>query len=144
MIRTLKAADIDAVMRLWLECNLEAHDFIDSRYWKENESPVRAAILKAEVYVEQAGDEIRGFIGLSGNYISGLFVNKRYRGRWIGHRLIEYVKKKNEELTLHVYEKNSSAVRFYENERFKIVEISKDETVGALEYKMQWKNSENR
>lgn len=142
MIRKLEAEDLDSVMRLWLECNLEAHDFIDSRYWKENEIEVREAVLKAEVYVEQAGDEIRGFIGLDGSYICGLFVDKRYRGRWIGRRLIAYAKKKNKELTLHVYEKNPSAVRFYEKEKFKVVEIKKDETLGELEYKMQWKNSE--
>ena len=38
MIRKFNEKDLHAVMELWLESNIEAHDFIDSRYWKENYS----------------------------------------------------------------------------------------------------------
>ena len=36
MIRTFKKEDTEAVMRIWLNGNLEAHGFVPADYWREN------------------------------------------------------------------------------------------------------------
>lgn len=59
MIRKFDEKDLHAVMELWLESNIEAHDFIDSRYWKENYSKVEEMLPQAEIYVYEEAKKIR-------------------------------------------------------------------------------------
>ena len=42
MIRMFDACDLDQVMELWLNGNIEAHDFIPRNYWESNAPMVRA------------------------------------------------------------------------------------------------------
>ena len=70
MIRKFEKSDTDAVMRIWLEGNTEAHHFINSAYWKDNYDAVREALTCAEVYVYEKDGEITGFAGIAGGYIS--------------------------------------------------------------------------
>ena len=102
MIRKFDEKDLHAVMELWLESNIEAHDFIDSRYWKENYSKVEEMLPQAEIYVYEEAKKIAGFIGLTGNYIAGIFVGKACRSNGIGRRLLDYVKEERETLMLQV------------------------------------------
>ena len=34
MIRKFRETDLDSIMKLWLETNISAHDFIDEKYWQ--------------------------------------------------------------------------------------------------------------
>ena len=36
MIRKYQKSYLDALMQIWLEGNLDAHDFIDPSYWHDN------------------------------------------------------------------------------------------------------------
>ena len=83
MIRKFQETDIDAVMRIWLESNTEAHDFIPSAYWEEHFAQVGEMLPRAEVYVleEQKFTEILGFIGLNGDHIEGIFVRRKARSQ---------------------------------------------------------------
>lgn len=36
MIRQYANDDIDTVMKIWLDTNIQAHDFISADYWKCN------------------------------------------------------------------------------------------------------------
>jgi putative acetyltransferase len=36
MIREFKIDDLETVMKIWLETNIEAHNFIDKSYRQEN------------------------------------------------------------------------------------------------------------
>lgn len=80
--------------------------------------------------------ETAGFIGLSGNYIEGLFVKKEYRSLGIGTALIDFVKHKKKELSLNVYFQNEKAVKFYIKNGFEIKE--KLDLNPADEYVMVW------
>lgn len=139
MIRKFDEKDLHAVMELWLESNIEAHDFIDSRYWKENYSKVEEMLPQAEIYVYEEAKKIAGFIGLTGNYIAGIFVGKACRSNGIGRRLLDYVKEERETLMLQVYEKNRRAVCFYKREGFYIVQEQTEEGTGEKEFLMEWK-----
>ena len=66
--------DIEQVMQIWLKTNIQTHHYIDESYWKIQYGSVRQMIPESEIYVCEKSGLITGFIGLSGNYIAGLFV----------------------------------------------------------------------
>lgn len=138
MIRKLEKADIDEVMHIWLESNIKAHFFVPESYWREQYEAVKEMIPKADVLVYETDGEILGFIGLTDDYVAGIFVAERARGEGIGKKLLDAAKKGRTGLTLYVYEKNVRAVRFYEREGFAIREKKIDEAVGELELFMNW------
>ena len=139
MIRKLTEADLTAVIDIWLETNVKAHSFISEKYWQDNFEMVKSALPQAEVYVyEENEGEIAGFIGLTGNYIAGLFVKCDAQSNGIGKKLMDYVKTNRTELTLTVYEKNTRAVSFYHRERFVTDSEKIDENTGEKEFVMVW------
>lgn len=132
MIRLFEHKDLDKIMEIWLQGNLEAHDFIDAEYWNKNFDSVKAALPGAEVYVYEEDGEILGFIGMDAEYIAGIFVAAGHKGLGIGHQLIETVKQKGR-LALHVFEKNSGAMTFYLTEAFKVQARMTEKSTGEQE-----------
>ncbi|MEQ2677415.1 GNAT family N-acetyltransferase [Enterocloster citroniae] len=141
MIRLFEFRDLDKIMEVWLEGNLQAHAFIGEEHWKQNYESVKSVLPNAEVYVYEEAGEIRGFIGMDADYIAGLFIKEEYRGRGIGHRLIETVKRKKR-LSLHVYERNTGAVAFYRAEGFKVQQSMTEKETGEREFLMVYGESE--
>ncbi len=141
MIRKLQEPDIDQVADIWLDTNLKAHDFIPAQYWKDNFESVKKMLLQSEVYVyeNETTHNIDGFLGLSANYIAGIFVRSTAQSRGIGKLLLDFAKAKKGHLTLSVYQKNARAVKFYQRESFQIQHKNIDENTGEKEYTMIWK-----
>lgn len=139
MIRPFLQQDADAVMDLWLRANLEAHAFVPQSRWREAEPQVRQAIARAEVYVWEEEGGLQGFLGLSGDYVAGLFVRAEARSRGVGRLLLERAKAGRESLSLDVYQKNEGAVRFYLREGFSVRETRREESTGETEYRMVWR-----
>lgn len=139
MIRELEERDVDAVMRIWLEGNVQAHDFVAPEYWRSHWEAVREALPRATVYVYEEGARVRGFIGLQGEYIAGLFVDGEARSRGIGRALLERAKRECCRLTLHVYRRNGRALRFYRAAGFEVTEERLDGETGAVECAMEWR-----
>lgn len=79
-----------------------------------------------------------GFVGMENHYIAGIFVKKQMQSKGIGKLLLGTCKKASSELSLHVYEKNKRAVKFYMGEGFKLLEKQVDEHTGEVEYFMKW------
>ena len=48
MIRLAERQDLDRIMEIWLEGNLQAHDFVDPAYWTGCLQEVREAIAQAD------------------------------------------------------------------------------------------------
>lgn len=138
MIRPYKEGDLERIMELWLQGNRQAHPFVPEAYWQGHAGAVRRILPESEVYVSAEGEEIRGFIGLDGDYIAGIFVADRWRGSGIGRLLLGCVKEKKERLTLGVYEKNTRAAAFYEREGFTVKECVVDPETGERENRMAW------
>lgn len=135
MIRIFEFRDLDKIMEIWLEGNISAHPFISEAYWRQNLETVKLVLPNAEVYVYEEEGEILGFIGMDAEYIAGIFVAKEHRGKRIGHQLITEVKRKKR-LSLHVYEKNTGAVAFYQAEGFHIESSMTQKETGELEHLM--------
>ncbi len=138
MIRNFKENDIDAVMNIWLETNIAAHDFIESSYWRDNFDDVKKMIPEASVYAYEEHGEVQGFIGLVDGYIAGIFVRSEHQSKGIGRNLLNYAKSIHNNLSLQVYKKNEGAVQFYLKEDFSITKEQIDESTGETELVMGW------
>lgn len=138
MIRELKRDDINKVADIWLDTNIKAHYFIPAQYWKRNFDLVKELLLQATVYVYEDKQEIQGFVGLSDEYIEGIFVSAEMQSQGIGKILLNYVKGKRNNLLLNVYQKNARAISFYQREGFEIQCNGIDEATGERDYAMAW------
>ena len=138
MIRELRKVDINKVAEIWLDTNIKTHYFISAQYWKSNFELVKELLLQATAYVYEDKQEIQGFIGLSNEYIEGIFVSAEMQSQGIGKILLNYVKGKRNKLILNVYQKNTRAISFYQREGFEIQYSGLDEATGEKDYVMAW------
>lgn len=140
MIRQFKKNDLPAVMQIWFDTNIKAHDFIPKEYWENNYEIVKEILPDAEIYVHEddTAGFIDGFIGLTDNYIAGIFVKEDKQSKGIGKKLLNYVKNIKPNISLSVYQKNTKAVRFYKREQFKIVSENVDDITNEKEFIMEW------
>ena len=67
MIREFTANDLDVVMKIWLDTNTNAHDFIPASYWQGNFEEVKRMLPEADIFVYENNNAIQGFIGLMEN-----------------------------------------------------------------------------
>nr|WP_302747212.1 N-acetyltransferase [uncultured Clostridium sp.] len=141
MIRKLQKVDINRVADIWLKTNLKAHFFIPEQYWISNYEFVKEMLPQAEVYVYEDDKMIQGFIGVSDEYIEGIFVSDEMQSRGIGKILLDYIKDKKDRLQLKVYQKNVRAMSFYQREGFTIQSEEMDEFTREKEYVMNWESS---
>lgn len=139
MIRPFEPRDLDALMSIWLHTNIQAHAFVPEAYWRDHESEVRAMLPQAELYVfaPDGADEPAAFIGMTGDYIAGLFVKAGFQSRGIGAQLLRHVKGFKPTLRLNVYKENARAVAFYLREGF--VPESEGLADGVPEITMVWR-----
>ena len=140
MIRKLQKVDINRVADIWLKTNLKAHFFIPEQYWISNYEFVKEMLPQAEVYVYEDDKMIQGFIGVSDEYIEGIFVSDEMQSCGIGKMLLDYIKDKKDRLQLKVYQKNVRAMSFYQREGFTIQSEEMDEFTREKEYVMNWES----
>ena len=141
MIRKLQKVDINRVADIWLKTNLKAHFFIPEQYWISNYEFVKEMLPQAEVYVYEDDKMIQGFIGVSDEYIEGIFVSDEMQSCGIGKMLLDYIKDKKDRLQLKVYQKNVRAMSSYQREGFTIQSEEMDEFTREKEYVMNWESS---
>ena len=139
MIRKLRKTDLDEVAYIWLHTNKKAHDFIAETYWDEHFEMVEGMLGDAEIYVFEEQEQIKGFVGLDGEYIAEIFVREKEQSLGIGKQLLDFVKSLKGQLKLNVYQKNERAIKFYTREQFEIQDEQTDEATGEAEYLMLWK-----
>ena len=141
MIRKLQKVDINRVADIWLKTNLKAHFFLPAQSCLSNYAFVKELLPQAEVYVYEDDKIIQGFIGVSDEYIEGIFVSDEMQSRGIGKMLLDYIKDKKDRLQLKVYQKNVRAMSFYQREGFTIQSEEMDEFTREKEYVMNWESS---
>ncbi|MST87216.1 GNAT family N-acetyltransferase [Lactobacillus porci] len=138
MIRKFQAADLDAVARIWLQTNREAHGFVPDHFWQDQLADVKREFLAADLYVAEEDGKIAGFIGLEGDEVAGLFVAASCQSRGLGKQLLDQAKSERPQLYLRVYEQNPRALEFYEREDFKFQGEETDPYTGEPEYALFW------
>ncbi|MCO6183662.1 GNAT family N-acetyltransferase [Leuconostoc fallax] len=142
LLRNVKGSDLDKILNLWLEGNIDGHDFIPQTYWQSKIAVVAKLLPQSNIYAYYDNSEnIVGFLGEVDGYIAGLFVDKKFQRLGIGRQLVDYIKQVNNELTLSVYENNARALHFYEKNGFVVNTKQIDTETGELEFSMYWSQS---
>ena len=141
-IRKANIEDINRVMDIWLQANLEAHNFVDPSYWKDNFALVKQEIQSADVFVVEEKNKIVGFAGLKQDYLAGIFFDQKVRHQGLGTELLNYLKHRYPQLILDVYQKNRAAVNFYQKNGFKTIQEKEYQNQNLNEYQMMWKSGE--
>lgn len=139
-IREAREEDLDALVELWYESSLKAHDFIPATYWEENKSAMRGLYLPLSL--NMIIDDNAGFISMMGNEINALFIAPDRTQKGLGSALLNWAKQKEDKLMLNVYACNENAVKFYEKHGFVMTERSIDEAVSEEQIRMQWTKNE--
>lgn len=142
IIRPAQSRDLATIMKLWLEGNLAAHDYIPARFWLDHEPAVRQAISESHVWVAEENTSLLGFIGLTKDHIAGLFVAGKAQNQGVGGKLITHLQANQKRLNLTVYQKNTGAIHFYQQHGFSISHSQMDEATGEREYWLTWEQDE--
>ena len=140
MIRKSEKQDTDKLLKIWLEASIQAHQFVESDYWKEMLPTVKKYYLpNTDTFVFEDKRQLKGFLSIiDDKYIGALFIDPRFQNKKIGTKLVDYVKRIYPELSLKVFTKNEKALRFYQKQGFKIISEQKDESTKEDELLMSW------
>ncbi len=139
MVSRFTEKNVSELMRIWLEENLSAHNFIPAQYFYDHFEMVRKALPQSELYVDTQDNKITGFVGITmKTYIAGIFVEKQFQNQGIGRALLNHCKGIYPKLELDVYAKNVNAVRFYERNHFYVAAETVQQETGEQEYRMVW------
>lgn len=130
--------DTDRIMDIWLNGNKQAHCFIPGSYWESCAQEVQSLLSQADVFVWEEEGLIKGFAGMQGNYLAGIFVDQAFRCAGIGKKLLDFIKKRYPSFSLSVYKENRRALEFYLREGLTITAEGMDEATGHAEYTLTW------
>lgn len=145
VIREFRKNDLNAVMQIWRDTNIQTHNFIPKEFWTDHYEMVKEILPQAELYVyeDELAYRIEGFIGLTDDYIAGIFVRNEAQSKGIGKQLLDYVKNIRSDLSLSVYQKNVRAISFYLREHFVIQSENMDDDTDEKELVMVWSRPSN-
>lgn len=131
-------AEFDAAFELWLSVNLEAHSFVDAKYWRGVAGYVAEAIRGATLFGAFEGTRLVGFVGVVAERIEGLFVRADRRGEGIGSALLAKALEGARRMELSVYCQNERATAFYRRRGFVEEAQRVDSATGEREWTMRW------
>ncbi len=130
--------DTDRIMDIWLNGNKQAHCFIPGSYWESCAHKVQSLLSQADVFIWEEEGLIKGFAGMQGNYLAGIFVDQAFRCAGIGKKLLDFIKEQQPSFSLSVYKENRRALEFYLREGLTITAEGMDEATGHEEYTLTW------
>ncbi|WP_319541387.1 N-acetyltransferase [uncultured Pseudodesulfovibrio sp.] len=140
MIREYKDSDVEAVLNIWLQASIKAHDFVDRYFWESEQENMRNVYIPAsENYVYELNARVIGFYSLHDDTLAALFVSPEHQGQGIGTALIKHAKTKRTQLGLSVYKENQASYGFYLSQGFSVVSEQVDQHTGHPEYSMSLK-----
>lgn len=138
-IRKFEENMMGDVLRIWLDVNCEAHDFIPCSYWENNIEKMKKELSELNVYVYEIDGVVKGFLKMTAdNHIKGIYVDRAYRNEGIGSKLLKKCKQEREKLTLEVYLKNEKALEFYKSHGFRYHRHQVDLGPIEREFVMKW------
>jgi len=82
----------------------------------------RKLLIENEVWIAELNDVVAGFIAFHDDWVNQLYVAPQFQRRGIGRDLLAIAKRGNASLQLWVFEVNEPAIRFYQQQGFRIVE----------------------
>ena len=144
MIREMHNEDMKRIADIWLEDSIRLHSFFPDadRFWRERLAHFLLETRTAIGYVCEAAGAVNGFVTMRGedHYIYSLYVDFYLRRRGIGRDLLDKAKTLADHLHIHVYEKDTDAIYFYERQGFITVDrrCGPEKGTGQFKSHMQW------
>ncbi|MDL2214287.1 GNAT family N-acetyltransferase [Clostridia bacterium OttesenSCG-928-O13] len=138
MVTAFKPEQLDDVMDIWLSTNLAAHPYVPKSLWMDYYGEVRSQLPASRLYVYKDKGVVKGFIGIQGDYVAGLFVGSRWQNGGIGGQLMAHVQVLYDHLELDAYVRNKRAVAFYRRWGYAITGQKSNTETGEAEYHMVW------
>ena len=121
-VRHGSTADADALTAIFLAARRRSmsylptlHSDADTRWWMEC-----VVLARSEVLVAIRGGEIAGFAALGAGSLDHLYVAPAFQSAGIGSTLVQMAQARRTVLTLHVFEWNAGARRFYGRHGFAV------------------------
>lgn len=139
MIRACRPADVETVLKIWLEASSRAHAFVDRSFWEARLADMRELYLPAaQTWVHERDGTVVGFVSLLDDILAAIFVAPTEQGRGVGSALLQHAKQSREQLSLTVYAANEASIAFYRRHGFEVVGEQLDEHTGHPELAMSW------
>ena len=139
MIRPFATADMDAVLRIWLDASVRAHDFVPAPFWESQLPAMRTVYLPfAQVWVYEAAGQVLGFYALVEDQLAAIFVAPQQQGQGVGSALMQHAKSQRPQLELQVYRANHASRAFYRAHGWVEGAESVDEATGHVQLSMHW------
>lgn len=137
MIRIYNETDISAVLDIWLQASIKAHDFVAPEFWESQVESMRNIYIPAsKTFIFESDSKIIGFYSLFENTLAAIFVSPESQGKGTGKQLMNHAKSQCTKLKLSVYKENETTVQFYLSQGFTIVSEQADQHTGHQEYSM--------
>lgn len=141
-VRPMTPADMDDLIKIWLDASKEAHHFVPAEYWESRQAEMRNVYLPmSETYLIEDAGGIQGFVSMVENDLAALFVNTGQQNQGYGKALLHCAMNLRDVLKLRVYEKNQRAFRFYIKNGFEVLDVSVDSDTGQKEQVLIWSSS---
>ncbi len=127
-VRSLRDEDIEEVIGIWHDSRKATHTWIGIEVERGVTLEVSARIFRehiasrCEIWVAERGQELLGFLALSGSYIDRMYVRPGGQRRGVGTALLEKAQELSPAgLELHTHQKNHPARDFYEKHGFRAI-----------------------
>lgn len=142
IIRPFKNADFKVVTLLWYHAKKQAFPYSDFQQRLtpfDDECYFRDTILmKCDVWIATAADQILGFMAMENDYIDQLFIDISHQRQGVGTVLLNKAKEISPAyLRLHTFQQNTKARNFYEKHGFQVLRFgvsAAPESIPDVEY----------
>lgn len=138
LIRELsRPEDLPAIVDIWLDASILAHDFISAEFWNGQVANMRDLYLpSANIYLAIVNQQVLGFYAVNNGKLEALFVTPERQGQGIGTALLNHAKQMFGALTLSVYQKNVKSYEFYQERGFSNIGEETDKNTEELAWVM--------
>ena len=139
MIRAFESSDMKDVLDIWLRASIQAHNFVDRKFWESKTDDMRDIYIPAsDTYVFIEDDIIKGFFSLHGDTLAAMFVAPDCQGKGIGQQMMNKATSLRNKLYLAVYQENPRGIDFYRKCGFAISKEKVDKHTGHIEILMEY------
>lgn len=137
-LRAFTPADTGTVMHIWLRAHIASHSFTSDMVWHQRYESVRSALPSSDTVIYHDDGGAKGFICITDDVITALCTLPEAQGRGIGTRLLDCAKESHACMSIRVFRKNESAVKFLLNRGFVIAKELPASSDAEAEYVMEW------
>jgi putative acetyltransferase len=134
----------DQLVAMWRASFDAAVGVSDPHTVEEQRAYLLATVVpNNRVRVAVAEDRVVGFVAASARRIDQLYVHSDYQGRGIGSQLLQWAKDGSSgRLSLHTFERNLAARRFYERRGFEAVGRGFEPSWQLADIEYEWRDAD--